>query len=91
MAAGGEGDDALTRGFASGARAGLHLHKEMIHLMSFLDIPTGIMLVKASAAQFSSEHPQHSEDVSAFVRELDRIMSELRSAVYARQKAERGW
>ncbi len=59
--------------------------------MDFLDIPTVITLVKARAVQFSSEHPQHSEDVSTFVRELDRIMSELRTAVYARQKAERGW
>ena len=59
--------------------------------MDFLDIPTVITLVKARAVQFSCEHPQHSEDVSTFVRELDRITSELRSAVYARQKAERGW
>jgi ABC-type Zn uptake system ZnuABC Zn-binding protein ZnuA len=59
--------------------------------MDFLDIPNVITLVKYQAERFSSEHPQHSEDVSTFVRELDRITSELQSAVYARQKAERGW
>jgi hypothetical protein len=59
--------------------------------MDFLDIPTGIMVVKARAVQFSSAQPQHADDVNAFVQELDRITSELQSAVYARQKAERGW
>lgn len=58
--------------------------------MDFLDIPTVVELVRARAVQFSNEHPQHSEDVNTFVRELSRITSELRSAVYARQKAERG-
>jgi len=53
--------------------------------MDFLDIPNVITLVKYQAERFSSEQPQHSEDVSTFVRELDRITSELQSAVYARQ------
>ena len=59
--------------------------------MDFLDIPTLMTLVKARAVQFSSEHPQHSDDVSTIVRQLDRITSDLRSAVYVRQNAERGW
>jgi hypothetical protein len=59
--------------------------------MDFLEIPNVITLVKYQADRFSSEHPEHTEDVNTFVRELNRITSELQTAVYARQKTERGW
>jgi hypothetical protein len=56
-----------------------------------LDIVMLIPLVQAHADQFSSEDPQHAENVSTFLQELRRITSELQSGVYARQKSERGW
>jgi hypothetical protein len=59
--------------------------------MDFLEIPNVITLVKYQADRFSSEHLEHTEDVNTFVRELNRITSELQTAVYARQKTERGW
>ena len=59
--------------------------------MDFLDIPNAVTIVKAHADRFSSEHPEHTEDVRTFLRELGRITSELQSAVYAKQKSMRSF
>ena len=59
--------------------------------MDFLDIPTLVTLLKYKAEHFGSEHPEHTEDVNAFVSELNRITSELQSSVYARQKLTRSY
>jgi hypothetical protein len=57
--------------------------------MDFLDIVCVTTVAESKAAQFSSEHPEHTEDVNTFVLKLRRITSELQSAVYARQKSTR--
>jgi hypothetical protein len=59
--------------------------------MDFLDIPTVVTVLKYKAEQFSSEHPEHTEDVDTFVREVNRITSVLQSSVYAREKLTRSY
>jgi hypothetical protein len=56
-----------------------------------LDIINLIPLMQHHADRFSNAHPEHAGDVGTFLQELHRITSELQSAVYARQKTERGW
>jgi hypothetical protein len=56
----------------------------------FLDIINALPPLQHHAERFSREHPEHSQDIHRFLQELHRIRSELQSAVYARQKAERG-
>jgi len=63
--------------------------KELEPGPNLLDIIVMIPLMQVRAEQFSSAHPEHAGDVGTFLQELHRIVSELRSSVYARQKSIR--
>jgi hypothetical protein len=56
-----------------------------------VDIINQIPLMQYHADRFIKAYPEHAADVGTFLQELYRITSELQSAVYARQKTERGW
>jgi hypothetical protein len=58
---------------------------------NLLDLFNPIPLIQHHAERFSRAHPEHAGDVDTFLQELFCIKSELQSAVYARQKNERGW
>mgnify|MGYP003577349405 FL=1 len=52
---------------------------------SLLDIKNTIWPLQYHAHRFMDAHPEHAGDVHIFLQELYRIISELQSAVYARQ------
>jgi hypothetical protein len=51
-----------------------------------LDIINLIPMMQHNADRFSNAHPEHSGDVQTFLQELRRIVSELQSSVYARER-----
>jgi len=55
---------------------------------NLVDIINLIPLMQFNANQFSRAHPEHSGDVQTFLQELYRLVSDLQSAVYARDRAK---